>query len=261
MKSKPTKLKPMPGPLLIVKFKELSEQSRRLTALAHFWGIETTVIPVCALGSIELSGSLLVVDAVDLGKSLDAGSFDTSLRDRLLGQRSQLLIHSLCPNPAARMSLRWITGDRSADIHEVDTGSEYIAVPEAASIQEELAGTRWGPANKAIDFGLSFSDSSFQPVIKLGDFEFLTTGLLDDCNVFLLANTSLLDLDSPAVEGKTLKNVCAKFVPIRMVLRSVFGDRCWHVDRHRANLVIDDPYLRQRYGGLSIPGLVDTRSN
>jgi hypothetical protein len=194
----------MPGPLLIAKFDELTEQSRRLDALAHFWGIETTIIPVRAIGSVELSDSLLVVDAVDLGKSLDAGSFDTSLRDRILGQRSQLLIHSLSPDPAARMSLRWITGDRSADIHEVDPTSEYTAVPEAASIQEELAGTRWGPANKAVDFGLSFSDSSFRPVIKLGDFEFLTTGHVGDCIVFLLANTSLLDLDSPAVDGKTL---------------------------------------------------------
>jgi hypothetical protein len=50
-------------------------------------------------------------------------------------------------------------------------------------------------------------------------------------------------------------NKLLNIMPILMFLKYSFGDRCWHGSHDYANLIIDDPWLREPYGYISFKEL------
>jgi len=87
----------------------------------------------------------------------------------------------------------------------------------------------------------------WQPLIAVGDASWFLRGIADAENAFLWAGADLPDLSetlNPAEEhGKILR-----LLPLLAFLRHAFGKKTWHASTYFANLTIDDPPVRDRYG-------------
>ena len=74
--------------------------------------------------------------------------------------------------------------------------------------------------------------------------------------LFLLAEPELVDIDQVLSPELSLRRWYAQLIAMTIFLRSAFGDWCWTAPVTGATLVVDDPYLKRRYGFLRYETLV-----
>jgi hypothetical protein len=67
-------------------------------------------------------------------------------------------------------------------------------------------------------------------------------------SLFLLAEKSLVDLDTVLTPETSLRPWYAQLVAMTIFLRSAFGPACWTAPVIGATFIVDDPYLKKRYG-------------
>ncbi len=81
--------------------------------------------------------------------------------------------------------------------------------------------------------------------------------------VFLLAGTTLPDLNEPLSRGHQLQEHYDRLIPVLIFLRHCFRESCWHGPEPTARLIIDDPLLTEKYGFLDYGVLLKSmqRSN
>lgn len=103
---------------------------------------------------------------------------------------------------------------------------------------------------------------SVSPLITVGEKAILGRMRVGATDVFLLADAAIADLDQPCLSHQAFRTAHARLLPIALSLRLVFGSACWTDPAPAANLVIDDPMLRPRYGFVDYDRLMaEARSN
>ena len=66
--------------------------------------------------------------------------------------------------------------------------------------------------------------------------------------VFMLAGEGLVDIDTVLAQGTSIRRWYAQLVAMSIVLRAAAGPWCWTSPLTSANFIVDDPYLKKRYG-------------
>lgn len=137
-----------------------------------------------------------------------------------------------------------------------DPDHRYRVTSYRDDLTMELSGLDFGPVNPAVDYALAF-ETGFAPetVISIGNLPHFVTISRDNCTIFLHAVGEHLDLEE-RTKTKSIRHIFSQFAPFFMFLRHVFGDQCWHSRRKQAALIIDDPYLRPRYGFVNMAELL-----
>jgi hypothetical protein len=243
--------------LIIVEGNDRSIQVQRFAALSRFFGIEPVHVSLKALGSIDFSQSCVAMDANTLGSGLQSGLVDAKMRRKLLDEASCVFVYLLSPNQESQAALRWITDDFDSSIRTVGSENAYCIDSRNVNVSAELSNLQWKSDSSKLDYNICLNKerTEYNPIITLGDGTFFSMKKISNCTVFLLANRCFLELKDTIGTNYRLNSVCSQFVPILMLLRYTFGDKCWHVDNRYANFIIDDPYLRPRYGFLRIDRL------
>lgn len=77
---------------------------------------------------------------------------------------------------------------------------------------------------------------------------FMELGGMDGKHVFLTTLVPRLDLDSTVGSEDSLTKFLPALLPPLIFLRAVLGNRVWQPTIPQAALIIDDPFLRNRYG-------------
>jgi len=78
----------------------------------------------------------------------------------------------------------------------------------------------------------------------------------DECEVFLLADSRVTDIDATARPDGMESTFYSGFIPWLLFFRRVFPEYCWDNPNSRASLIIDDPLLQPRYGFLQYEQLL-----
>jgi len=73
--------------------------------------------------------------------------------------------------------------------------------------------------------------------------------------LFILSSPTLVDIDVPLPPNCLLRPWYAELLGLSIFLRAVFGRWCWTAPVRAATIVIDDPYLKKRYGFLQFEAL------
>ncbi|MGD1018641.1 MAG: hypothetical protein ABSA12_04905 [Verrucomicrobiia bacterium] len=73
--------------------------------------------------------------------------------------------------------------------------------------------------------------------------------------LYLLSSPTLVDIDVPLPSNCPSRQWYAELLGLSIFLRSVFGRWCWTAPARTATIVIDDPYLKKRYGFLRYESL------
>jgi hypothetical protein len=75
--------------------------------------------------------------------------------------------------------------------------------------------------------------------------------------VFLLAEEKLVDVDTALPPETSLRPWYAQLIATSVFLRAAFGAACWTAPVIGATFIVDDPYLRERYGFIRYHNLLN----
>jgi hypothetical protein len=87
-------------------------------------------------------------------------------------------------------------------------------------------------------------------LIRVGRGAFLARAECNGSELSFSACNELADLDETFVPGARLSRWFSRLVPFVIFLRRALGKQLWHTQRADACLIIDDPFLKRRYGFL-----------
>lgn len=66
--------------------------------------------------------------------------------------------------------------------------------------------------------------------------------------IFLLAEETMVDIDIPLTPQSPIRAWFPQLVALSVFFRGIYGPRCWTAPTIGANVIVDDPYLKKRYG-------------
>lgn len=179
--------------------------------------------------------------------------------DRLIQKARFLFVYGFCPREsensvAARLSSGGISHVCRFDRNDL----EYDVVSSSTAITREFAGLRFGPIQNDIDFGFvpSSRPHTLTPLVSIGTLPFWSSFDHGRCTTFLLACSEIIDINESTDRTPRASTYFSRLLPAAMFLKSVFERHCWN-SRHRfANLIIDDPLLKETYGFLNYRDLL-----
>jgi len=126
-------------------------------------------------------------------------------------------------------------------------------------ITAELSGHSFRTASRDGDscFAKKSDSKSAETLIAANGKPFLCAFDRNQAKVFLSAGLEIVDLDEPADDRFSFAEHFSRLIPILVFLKTTMGDQIWHSPNHSvANLIIDDPLLRPRYGFVDFESLV-----
>jgi hypothetical protein len=160
--------------------------------------------------------------------------------------------------PRAGGLAAWITAGALHDVAPVGDSSGYSISSIRPKLTRQFSGLSFTIAGQHHPLAFRASPrGAFEPLISAGGKPVLAVVNDSGRDLFLLCSSAVLDLHDTASVDKLPLDDYPRLLPWLIFIRHAFGDRCWHNPWPRANLIIDDPLLRPRYGFLSYDSLID----
>jgi hypothetical protein len=91
-----------------------------------------------------------------------------------------------------------------------------------------------------------------ETVISVDEASLLTRVCQGAREVFVASSAEILDLQEITSTNVDFRACFSRVVPILIALRRLFRGSCWAPEAHYANIIIDDPPLRPKYGHLDM---------
>jgi len=157
--------------------------------------------------------------------------------------------------------LRLLLDDNdSSFLKKCGSTDEYCQISnDFKNVTKELSGIKLKTVNTETDIVFNLDESfnnNIDPYIEIKGRPYFFSKTHGNCRIFFHGTNKLLDIDKPALSDFNIVEVFPQFIPTLMFLRYAFGDFCWHNNRQYANLIIDDPYLKKKYGFVDYEKLV-----
>ncbi|MGD1032795.1 MAG: hypothetical protein ABSA05_16825 [Opitutaceae bacterium] len=232
-----------------------------LGRFADFLGLRAEVVTLRS----ETDASAPVPIAGSAGARAIALSFSTlrtftgrSWFDQLVENAPFLLVYGFSPETGESPELKQLTAgalsgiatlparERRFNVHDNLPGGPYpvsgMSYTIAAAAQPVfVAGTGFGAARVHVS---AEKDPYFVSVPR------------GRGAVFLLAEEALVDIDTPLTPHSAIRAWFAQLVSLSVFFRGIFGSYCWTAPTVGANLIVDDPYLKKRYGFIRYEALL-----
>jgi hypothetical protein len=182
--------------------------------------------------------------------------------DRMLEGSRFVLLYGLGPVGAAVPELIRLTQGAFEGVSEIPGGKLEFAVganlpggpyPVAGLSFEVVSQPRLalaeGPSPAAAETLISVAGRAYFASVRKKQGE-----------VFLLAEEGLVDIETPLTPTLSTKAYYPQLIALAVFFRGIYGSNCWTAPAIGANLVIDDPYLKPRYGFVDYQKLVGVLS-
>jgi hypothetical protein len=251
-----------------------TSQDQCLLSLAAWMGVSTKAVAMQdgwvfkerLLGELQPGPCCLAMSAETLAVLYKALTSATDLEQIIDESCAELLVFGCSGSTEQHIALSWLTAGVVCGVSLANGPDAHFDLPrESKAFSRQLA-------------GLSFSRQSREPipVFELRDATSITEIIVavndrpmfvridrEPWEVFLLAGTTLIDLDEPLSRDHEMQDHYDRLVPVLIFLRHCFRESCWHGPEPTARLIIDDPLLTERYGFLDYGVLLKSmqRSN
>ena len=196
----------------------------------------------------------LGISAQNIYRLAETTQFDSQLLLSLLtpSRKSYVYVFGFQDDQASCRAIRSLVGASDAHLLRFDGQDHKYTITQAKGIiPTELTGIQFGPIDSDVDLGFRVpAQTSYEALVSIDDCPSFIRLTEANREVFIHGVRELLDLGT-AADGTELRRRFSRLIPTVLFLRHAFGDMCWHSLRHYGNLIIDDPYLRRRYGFLS----------
>ncbi len=249
----------------LVLHNEESSLDARIASLTRFSGIECRALFLGDRSSREKfladhqDPSCVMVSADSLAGILRDETVPRELVTRFFERTPFVLVYGITPGREGESAIRHITLGLMDTVQRFN-GSDhaYEVSPASREITGEFTGLTFGPIKNEIDHALVLNrqDPGFTELVTIGKLPFFASFKKQQSLLYLLACGGFADLDTETDGSLPAREYFSRVAPVLMFLRHAFGDRTWHNPTRRANLIIDDPLLRESYGFLNYPQLL-----
>jgi hypothetical protein len=242
------------SPILFVLSVESAVASgQALCRFAQFLGLRTELIPLrgelteppAALITPAPGGWVLALDCTTLRQIFQRDWFAS-----LLAEARFVLVYGFAPSKGESPELKWLTGGEISTVTAISAESKQFKISSDVKFGGfPVSGRSYSVESvPAAAFSAVVAGSRIESYISVNGqphFLCLTRG---HSVVFLLAEPELVDIDQALSPEQSLHRWYAQLIAMTIFLRSAFGDWCWTAPVTGATLVVDDPYLKRRYG-------------
>ncbi len=254
----------MPSELRVLCLEKPDNEDQNIVNLAEFLGLSCNIAclqdskdnPINITRYLEGTGLCVAASCETLSLALSQTEDVDELKNSLFERVSFLFIYGLQPDESSNNVLPFITNNVVKSVSRFNGSKyKYEVSRNFKEITGELFGLTFGPINNANDFKFNTTDKykerNIKKIISIDNESFFISLKEQNCNLFLLANSKIVDIGESFEKTDNLKNYFSQFVPTMMFLRYVFNNACWHNDNIYANFIIDDPLLKKNYGFLN----------
>ena len=242
-----------------------SVEQRQLEVATHFYGLNLDVVTAGSHSdgrapgrAVERHATLAVVLAANALALVDQKALLRAL-NRRPGGSVPLLILGVTPETDVGLLRAW-SGGAVVGCRRVETPRPLYVISHLEGFTQQLTDLELSfPGNYAVYFLLD-ENSSAQQVMKVRDDDrvlpvFIKT-TIQQLRVFLCCTMGPSDGATAAWNVQRIIDAFAEIAPAMMFTKYSAGERGWHALDHYANLMIDDPWLREPYGYLNYSGLL-----
>jgi hypothetical protein len=237
---------------------EQSSEQHELEVATRFYGLNLKVVaftsnPVnSVLTAVERNETVAVVIQADALVRIDQKRLLTALH-RKLGDSVPLLIVGVAQEMDTPILSSWSGGAAVGTNRIASSGDLHYVVGSVAGVTQQLTGLEIPfPGNDACYFALQDHNAVKNILSVRADHESLPVFIevdLQQQRVFLTCKANPARSRSEQ-NPETIETAFAEIAPVMIFTRYCAGDRGWHALHRYANLTIDDPWLRERYGHL-----------
>lgn len=245
---------------------KMQDESARLVQMVEFFGIcieplllDSTVTQYASyiedILPKEWGNKCLVLNARVL-QEWTRGTIPEDLIRLLVSRFRRILVHGL---EVSKFSNALVSVLSNNGIHAVQSvganGAAYEVSPSASDICGPFAGLVFGSVDKGDQvLSTGLNGPALRSLIGVGGRPLMALVKRDNAEILFLAPRHTASLNCQ-VRNAALSDYFSSFVPHAMAIRYIFGDLAWQPGRHYASVIIDDPYLRRRYGFLEFESL------
>jgi hypothetical protein len=248
----------MESKILIICSKELQNTDLSFAKLSNFLGIEFEFIRLdnfITNYSAEFKDNIkcMVLNYKTLSDIYNtdfASKFKTLITDKI----EFLFIYGISPTEPEKGALNYFTDGIIQSVSSFESiNYKYEVSKHCKEICRQFSGLSFGPINKENDFKLHMQNTSKEvsALITIDGRPFFLKTKIGVCTLFILAGSNIIDIDARISGPLNTKEVFSRLIPPIMFIRYVFPDGCWHSPKNYANLIIDDPVLKEKYGFLN----------
>lgn len=254
------------SPLFTVLSSESSAASdQAFCKFAHFLGLQTEMAPLnedLAECPEVLLKSVPSVRILALGRTALSKVFQRDWFANLLDQTPFLFAYDFDPKDCDLQELKWLTSGALTSVSCLAEGVQKHFTVHADVTHGNLpvSGKSYqlksGPATV---FSKATPDSGVETYISVNGHPHFVSVARGRSLVFLLAGPGLVDIDTSVTWGNdSLRPWYAQLIALSIGLRVAAGPWCWTSPVTAANFIVDDPYLKERYGFINYENLVGT---
>ena len=245
--------------LLSCDFPTASDQA--FSKLVQFLGLRSEFVtvrgnsacPPDALLKPAQDGRVLALDCTTLRQIFQQDWFAS-----VLAEARFVLVYGFATSEGELLELKWLTGGELSSVIAISSESKQFTI--AADVKFggfPVSGRSYSVESvPAAAFVAMVPGSSIESYISVNGHPHFVCRTRGHSALFLLAEPELVDIDQVLSPGLSLRRWYAQLIAVTIFLRSAFGDWCWTAPVTGATLVVDDPYLKRRYGFLRYETLV-----
>jgi len=259
--------KRMPSKVIILGSQEIDSTDLKLIKLVEFFGIKCEILN---LDSRELNynkfhqrfgenDACLMINCKNL-QYIQQNKFIDDIKTSIFSKFHYIFVYNLYPADFINAIVSYLTNGLIKSLSHFDHNNHrYNINNESVDICRQFSGLSFGPINKDCDFKFQPNNSSYDmtKLISIDGEPYFVKIKENERELFLVANNRIVDIDKKIGEDFIIRNYFSQMVPIIMFIKHVFGDMCWHNDRHQACFIIDDPLLKANYGFLNYKKLLN----
>jgi len=250
------------SPIFVVLSVESAVASdQALCRFAQFLGLRTELVtlrgnlvdPPAELLTPAPGGRVLALECTTLRQIFQRDWFAS-----LLAEVRFVLVYGFAPAEGELPELKWLTGGALSSVTAISSESKQFTVHSDVRFGGfPVSGKSYSVESvPTAAFSAVPPGPSIEPYISVNGHPHFVCIARGHSVLFLLAEPELVDIDKVLSPEVSLRGWYAQLIAITIFLRSAFGDWCWTAPVTGATLVVDDPYLKKRYGFVHYETLV-----
>lgn len=198
-------------------------------------------------------GRVLALDCTTLRQVFQRDWFAS-----VLAEARFVLVYGFAPAEGESPELKWLTDGEISTVTAISAESKQFTI--AADVKFgcfPVSGRSYSVESvPSAAFSVVVPGLSIESYISVNGHPHFVCHTRGHSALFLLAEPELVDIDQVLSPEVSLRPWYAQLIAVTIFLRSAFGDWCWTAPVTGATLVVDDPYLKRRYGFLHYETLV-----
>lgn len=229
-----------------------TSSDRAVRKFAAFLGVPTQFVPISSSLTVEPEAltsrpadHVLALSRATLRQLMPQDWFQ-----RRLDETRAIFVYDFAPEATDLTDLAWLTAGALSNVAVLPRGKFRVTVhAEDRFANFPVAGKSYPleAADVAVFVGPG-RPAGVETHLSVNGSPLFVSITRSPTTIFLLAGTGIVDIDTTVPANASLRPHYAQLVALSLFLRATFGAACWSSPVTGATFIVDDPYLKSRYG-------------